>query len=202
MRSTVTLATYFETLYPNAVLSVRLGQDLHCLDRLVDQRLSAITELERSMYANYSGNRPTVRVGKMAEGVDATKHYEQVLADLNAAIEKEQEAAKSRAKFVDHSHSADALSMIEKFLQVTEIGSLKKLLKKQSGSSSKWIDNPDVGTSLKHDDSQDSLNLDANEEDGVRNRMKSKLKDGEEDLSTYQSKTGKIKFLCFISSFL
>jgi hypothetical protein len=40
MRSTVTLATYFEALYPNSVLHVRLGQNLAFLDRLVDQRES------------------------------------------------------------------------------------------------------------------------------------------------------------------
>jgi hypothetical protein len=76
LRSTVTLATYFETLYPNAVLSVQLGQDLLFLDRLVYKRLAAVTLLERSMYANYLGyKRPTVRVGHMAEEIDATRYY-------------------------------------------------------------------------------------------------------------------------------
>ena len=133
MRSTITLATYFETLYPNAVLSVRLGQvprtqlhsshrgipempffpslspsplslfpslpalpplssslspsfppsplslpalpprvgqDLRYLDRLVAQRVDAVTLLERCLYATYLGHRrPTVRVGFMGEEV-------------------------------------------------------------------------------------------------------------------------------------
>jgi hypothetical protein len=46
LRSTVTLGTYFETMYPNAVLSVRCGQDTQYLDRLIEQRLDAVTKLE------------------------------------------------------------------------------------------------------------------------------------------------------------
>lgn len=152
LRSTATLATYFETLYPNAVLNVRLCQDLHTLDRLVDQRIEAVTALERSMYANHLGHkRPTVRVGNMAEEVDATRHYQQILNDLNAAIAKEQASATARAQFVDRMSGVDTLSIIEGFLQVTEMGSLKKLLKKQSGSSQKWIpkkSNKDVEDSM------------------------------------------------------
>ena len=196
MRSTATLATYFETLYPNAVLCVRLGQDLHCLDRLVDQRLLAVTELERSMYANFVGNkRPTVRVGEMSDGVDATRHYEQILADLNAAIEKEQSAAKTRAQFVDRSQGVDALSIIEKFLQVTEIGSLKKLLKKQSGSSNKWLRSPGAYSSaLKYEDSNEKVKLESiGEEDEIKskNALKSIDKDGYEEYHSYQSKRGR-----------
>ena len=201
MRSTATLATYFETLYPNAVLCVRLGQDLHCLDRLVGQRLLAVTELERSMYANFLGNkRPTVRVGEMSDGVDATRHYEQILADLNAAIEKEQSAAKTRAQFVDRSQGVDALSIIEKFLQVTEIGSLKKLLKKQSGSSNKWLRTPGAySTTLKYDDSNEKLKLESIEEDEIRNKNVSKSvdRDGYEEYDSYQSERGMISIMNF-----
>ena len=126
MRSTITLATYFETLYPNAVLSVRLGQDLQYLDRLVTQRLTALTLLERCMYANYLGHRrPTVRVGNMAEEVDAARHYYHMLNDLNAAVAKEQEGANARSLFVDKHSGTDAFAIIEGFLQVTEIGSWK-----------------------------------------------------------------------------
>ena len=126
MRSTITLATYFETLYPNAVLSVRLGQDLQYLDRLVTQRLSALTLLERCMYANHLGHRrPTVRVGNMAEEVDAARYYYHMLNDLNAAVAKEQEGANARSLFVDKHSGTDAFAIIEGFLQVTEIGTLK-----------------------------------------------------------------------------
>jgi hypothetical protein len=140
LRSTATLATYFETLYPNAVVSVRLGQDLRYLDRLVNQRIDAVTALERSLYTTYLGyKRPTVRVGKMAEGVDATRHYSQILQDLNTAIAKEQDSANARAHYVERMSGRDPFSIIEGFLQITEIGSLKKLLKKQSGSANKWL---------------------------------------------------------------
>jgi Cytosolic domain of 10TM putative phosphate transporter len=180
LRSTATLATYFETLYPNAVLNVRLCQDLHTLDRLVDQRIEAVTALERSMYANHLGyKRPTVRVGNMAEEVDATRHYQQILNDLNAAIAKEQVSATARAQFVDRMSGVDTLSIIEGFLQVTEMGSLKKLLKKQSGSSQKWIPK-----NKPHKEGEDLLDVTKDEPnfEGLRERKKST--DG---YGTYQS---------------
>ena len=187
LRSTATLATYFETLYPNAILNVRLCQDLQTLDRLVDQRIEAVTALERSMYANHLGyKRPTVRVGNMAQEVDATRHYQQTLADLNAAIAKEQESANTRARFVDRMSGMDALSIIEGFLQVTEIGSLKKLLKKQSGSSNKWIPKNKVPR-----DGEESSNLTREKEElhseGLRERKKS-----DDEYHSYQSGTGQL----------
>jgi len=72
--------------------AVRAFQDLRYLDRLVAQRVDAVTLLERCLYAAYLGHRrPTVRVGFMGEEVDATRYYYHVLNELNAAVEKEQE---------------------------------------------------------------------------------------------------------------
>lgn len=187
LRSTATLATYFETLYPNAIVSVRLGQDLRYLDRLVDQRLVAVTELERSMYANYLGyKRPTVRVGKMSQKIDATRHYSNILSDLNSAILKEQEAAKIRANFSDKMSGIDSLSIIESFLQVTEIGSLKKLLKKQSGSSTKWLRQHSNYLSTKEENNIDRLKNQNELDESLKDRNNAK-----EDFDSYQSKLGK-----------
>ena len=198
LRSTAALATYFETLYPNAVLTVRLCQDLHTLDRLVDQRIAAVTALERTMYANHLGyKRPTVRVGNMAEEVDANRHYQQTLFDLNSAVAKEQESAKARAQFVDRMSGVDALSIIEGFLQVTEIGSLKKLLKKQSGSSNKWL--PKGGKGGK--DLDDPLEPSKDEPlEGIRERKKYS-----EEYGSYQYSDSKysifIQFTLFVFVF-
>ena len=140
MRSTVTLATYFETIYPNAVLSVRLGQDLRSLDKLVEQRLTATTLLERSLSSNfYNNTRPTVRVGNMQENVDAIKYYTHVLDDLNEAVKKEQESAHRLAMNVDRLSGTTAINVIEEFLRVTEIGSIKRMLKERSGNPDKWM---------------------------------------------------------------
>ena len=48
-RSTVTLATYFETLYPGSILHVRLCQDLQYLDALVTKRSKVVMKLERAI---------------------------------------------------------------------------------------------------------------------------------------------------------
>ena len=48
-RSTVTLATYFETLYPGSILHVRLCQDLQYLDALVAKRSKVVMKLERAI---------------------------------------------------------------------------------------------------------------------------------------------------------
>ena len=140
MRSTVTLATYFETMYPNAVLSVRLGQDLRHLDRLVEQREQATSKLERSLYASHNGlTRPTIHLPNMLEAVDAIRYYTQVLDDLNDAVAKEQEKAKRLAMYADRLSGSMALNVIEGFLHVTEIGSLKRLLRGRNSTGDKWI---------------------------------------------------------------
>jgi hypothetical protein len=159
----------------------------------VDQRIEAVTALERSMYANHLGQkRPTVRVGNMAEEVDATRHYQQILNDLNAAIAKEQVSATARAQFVDRMSGVDTLSIIEGFLQVTEMGSLKKLLKKQSGSSQKWIPK-----SKPIKDVEDLLiTRDEPHSEGLRERKKST--DG---YGTYQSGESCVCYRIAINSF-
>ena len=139
MRSTVTLATYFEALYPNSVLSVRLGQDLRYLDRLVARREEAVAKLERCLYAQHHKQpRPTVRLPNMLERVDAIRYYSQILEDLNDAISKEQEKARRLANHADRAEGGAAIDVIEGFLHVTEIGSLKRLLRGRNGGVDKW----------------------------------------------------------------
>lgn len=140
MRSTVTLATYFETLYPNSVASVKIGQDLRHLDRLVAQRIATVGKLERYLYANHNSNkRPSVSVGNMLEDVDAIRYYTQLVDDLNEAVEKEQQTSQKLAKSVDTNSNGNAIEIIESFLKVTKIGSIKRLLKQKSSSSNKWF---------------------------------------------------------------
>lgn len=139
MRSTVTLGTYFETLYPNAIAHVRLGQDLRYLDRLVEQRRVAVARLERALYANHYGNkRPTVSVGNMLEDVDAIRYYTQLLDDLNESVAKEQEGAGKMATNLNNTSKATSIEVIESFLKVTEIGAIKRLLKSKNASM-KWM---------------------------------------------------------------
>jgi hypothetical protein len=45
-----------------------------------------------------------------------------MLDDLNSTITKEQESANARAMIIDKLNGLDAFSIIEGFLQVTEIG--------------------------------------------------------------------------------
>ena len=132
LRSTVTLATYFETLYPNAILNVRLCQDLSYLDALVAKRLSTITKLERAIAVyKKSQMRSTVRVGDMIEEVDAIKYYTKLLDDLNIAVQKEQQTAENLAKYLDKMAGATSINVIESFLEVTEIGAVSKMLKRK-----------------------------------------------------------------------
>lgn len=135
LRSTVTLATYFETLYPNAILNVRLCQDLSYLDALVAKRLSTLTKLERSL-AIYKKSqlRSTVRVGYMLEEVDAIKYYTKLLDDLNIAVQREQLTAENLAKYLDKMAGATSINVIESFLEVTEIGAVSKMLKRKGST--------------------------------------------------------------------
>jgi hypothetical protein len=143
MRSNVTLATYFEALYPNAVLCVRLAQDLRQLERITSKRDDTIAKLERFHYETERGQvRPMIRVGNMAQPVDAIKYYTLELNQLNDAIEREQESSRRVALREDRKSGTNAINVIEEFLQVTQIGALKRMLKNKSGSSKKWIPKP------------------------------------------------------------
>jgi uncharacterized protein (DUF2147 family) len=136
----VTLATYLETLYPNSIHSVNLGQDLRSLDRLVAQRLEAVSQLERCLYINqYTHVRPMITVGNMLQQVDAIKHYSNLVDELNKAVLREQEIAWRLANHEDIESGANAFEVIESFLEVTEIGSVKKFLKAKTGSADKWM---------------------------------------------------------------
>ncbi len=147
MRSTVTLGTYFETLYPNAIANVKLGQDLRYLDRLVEQRRVAVSKLERALYANHYGNkRPTVSVGNMLEDVDAIRYYTQLLDDLNESVAKEQESAGKMASNLNNTSKATSIEVIESFLKVTEIGAIKRLLKSKNANM-KWMGSRRASTS-------------------------------------------------------
>eukprot|EP01036_Dinobryon_divergens_P025868 gene25868-34457_t len=157
MRSTVTLATYFEALYPNSVLHVRLGQNLAFLDRLVDQRESVVAQLERYLYVNNFGfERPRVKVGNMLDSVDAIRYYSQTLDDLNKLISTEQAVARrlatySRPRAIIASSSSSSSSgafssstgssklsgkVLDEFLKVTEMDAAKKLLSVKTTASS------------------------------------------------------------------
>jgi hypothetical protein len=88
MRSTVTLTTYFETLYPGCVLSVRLGQNLRYLDRLVDRRTEILACLERIMYQNHASKSRALMNVNGGKKIDSYTHYFDLLSDLNIEIGK------------------------------------------------------------------------------------------------------------------
>lgn len=132
LRSTVTLATYFETLYPNGILNVRLCQDLAYLDALVQKRANMLMKLERALaILKKTGLRTTVKVGDMLDEVDAIKYYTRQLEDLNMAVQKEQVTAENLARHLDRASGASSLNVIESFLEVTEIGAVSKMLKRK-----------------------------------------------------------------------
>ncbi len=124
-RSTVTLAKYFEALYPNAVMHVKLAQNLKHLERLVDQREEVVGALERALYADHLGHRrPTVQVGNMLDAVDAIRHHSQQLDDLNIAVAREQRLARGLSEHDSRLSAAEQgpdLHVIDEFLKVTEI---------------------------------------------------------------------------------
>jgi predicted RNase H-like nuclease len=63
LRTTSTLATYFEALYPNAIAHVQVYQDLSLLDDLVRKREACLAQLERCLaIAERTGTRPVIRV--------------------------------------------------------------------------------------------------------------------------------------------
>lgn len=98
-RSPLTLATYFEVLYPGAVAHVKLAQNLKFLEGLIEQRDVCVAELERCLYADHNGHqRPTIRVGDMVQGVDAIRYYTQKLDELNTNIAKEQAIARKQVR--------------------------------------------------------------------------------------------------------
>jgi hypothetical protein len=140
LRSITTLATYFEMLYPNQVHAVHCGQDLQFLDRLIDERTTAVTQLERALYTQHlTSRRPTVYVGNMSQDVDAIRHYTYKLDDLNEAVAKEQEGAMQLARNADSASGATAFEVIESLLRVTQMGSIRKLMKEKSGHADKWL---------------------------------------------------------------
>eukprot|EP01038_Epipyxis_sp_PR26KG_P009590 gene9590-12916_t len=160
MRSTTSLRAYFEALYPNAILSVRLGQDLKYLDKLVAERLDVVTKLERCLYEQHLHNtRPTVSVPNMTNKVDAIKYYTQRLIDLNASVTKEQEIANKLASYDDIRRPSQDAKVIQEFLKVTEIDSTKKMileddLRQNNVESNKYL-SYQYGTSLKSNNSSE-----------------------------------------------
>jgi trans-aconitate methyltransferase len=101
MRSTVTLTTYFETLYPGCVLSVQLGQNIRYLDRLVDRRTEILASLERIMYQNHATASRAVMSIHGERKVDSYTHYFDLLADLNIEIGKEYDNYVCRYMYID-----------------------------------------------------------------------------------------------------
>ena len=140
MRSNVTLATYFEALYPNAIVCVRLAQDLRQLEQLTQDRETALAKLERyDMLTRLGHDRPMIKVGQMAQPVDAIKYYCMQVNNLNQAIDREQESSRRLAIREDRKSGSNAIDVIGEFLQVSQIGSLKRMLKNKSGSAKKWM---------------------------------------------------------------
>lgn len=140
MRSNVTLATYFEALYPNAIVCVRLAQDLRQLEQLVADRENALAKLERyDLLTKQGHSRPMIKVGNMIQPVDAIKYYCMQVNNLNEAIEREQESSRRLAIREDRKSGSNAINVIGEFLHVTQIGALKRMMKNKSGSSKKWF---------------------------------------------------------------
>ena len=116
MRSTVTLATYFETLYPNAILHVRLCQDVRHLDRLVRQQLMTLRYLERYAYLGKTQEKESLRGAQ--EVIAVLTHYKTLLGKINGEIDEEQRRARKLAGAADALGGKDAIQVIENYMQV------------------------------------------------------------------------------------
>ncbi len=136
MKSNVTLGLYFEVMYPNGVQTSRLGQDIRTLENLIDDRFAALVELEKALYQNHlTSTRPKIKLGNMAQEVDAIRHYAKVVSELNEAVAKEQEVARGMAQSQNSLSDEEAIHVIEKLLHVTQIGSVERLLKSRNNVS-------------------------------------------------------------------
>lgn len=130
LRNPVVLRAYLDLLYPGAVKHIRLGINIKYLQRLVDEREQAVTNLERAMYAHYiSHTRPKVKVGKMTHEVDAIVYYTQLLDSLNNNIKKEQLRVREVAGLLDDADGGNdrrhrphrSVGSLDEFLRLTEI---------------------------------------------------------------------------------
>lgn len=129
MRSNVTLATYLEALYPNCVLSVRMALDLRKLDDLLLERDETCANLERCLYLQKTTHeRPMILPPNHLVEVDGIVYYSKKLEDLNRLVQEEQEQARMIARHEDKICSKSAVAIIENFLHVTEMGSVKRIL--------------------------------------------------------------------------
>eukprot|EP00611_Tribonema_gayanum_P023537 TRINITY_DN496_c0_g1_i6.p1 TRINITY_DN496_c0_g1~~TRINITY_DN496_c0_g1_i6.p1 ORF type:complete len:942 (+),score=353.08 TRINITY_DN496_c0_g1_i6:140-2965(+) len=93
MRSNAKLYTYFNTLYPMAVASVHVPQDLTYLKKLLKERQRVLARLERLMaLKRITGAEPHHRLGVCGFGpdVNSIQVYKQQLTTLNMTISSEQ----------------------------------------------------------------------------------------------------------------
>jgi len=119
MRSTVTLATYFETLYRNAILHVRLCQNIRYLDRLVKQQLMTLRCLERHAYLQQMTNDMGSTQGKSPNsGAETMIFYKRLLVKISGEIDEEQRRARKLAGIADALGGRDAIQVIEGYMQV------------------------------------------------------------------------------------
>lgn len=140
MRTNVTLSTYFQTIYPGAVASVSLAQNLTVIEELIEERMVALRELEAHLHEYHNGGkRKTVSIMK-EEGdfkeVDAIKHYRRLVTELSVEIKKEQDEIKRLGVAARGDVSSEeAVHVIENLLRVTGSGVVRRLLKENSDES-------------------------------------------------------------------
>lgn len=140
LRSTVTIAAFFETLYPNAVYRVKLCHNIKYLDQLGKERLDVLTRLERYMYQAYHTNkRPTTMVGAMTRPVDAITYYSRTLTSLNSAIDYGKKSAFHNAHICDSALQRNAVGIVESYLQVQNVGTISRLLVEKGFTSAEFI---------------------------------------------------------------
>lgn len=149
MRTNITLSTYFQTIYPGAIASVSLAQNLSVLDDLIEERAAALRELEVQLYKYHKdGKRRLVSIMKDTgdfNQIDAIKHYRRLVIELNLQIKKEQDEHKKYRVARGDVSTEEAVHVIENLLRVTGSGVVKKIITENSdegsgGAASPFVD--------------------------------------------------------------
>ena len=146
MRTNITLSTYFQTIYPGAVASVSLAQNLSVLENLIEERTAAMRELETQLYKyKMDGRRCLVSIMKDTgdfNKVDAIKHYRRLVTELSVQIKKEQDEHKKYRMARGDVSTEEAVHVIENLLRVTGSGVVKKILTENSDESNRGATSP------------------------------------------------------------
>ena len=134
MRSNVTLSAYFNALYPNSVLRVRVGQDLSELEKVIADRMTAIRNLERCLYKEkLEQERPQITVDNNT--IDSIKYYSEEVVRLNNVIAEKQVSANIVGANIRHErdNEEEAIRTIARILGISNLDVIRRFINENDG---------------------------------------------------------------------